>query len=85
MEAMAMSMPVVVTGVGGVPELVESGASGLLVPPGRPAELAEMIALVAREPALAARLGESARRKVESSYDVGLSADALAYHILKVD
>ncbi len=84
MEAMAMRMPVVVTGVGGVPELVDSGVSGLLVPPERPDELAEKIAAVARDPRLAVRLGESARRKVESSYDVGLSADALAYQILKV-
>lgn len=83
MEAMAMRLPVVVTGVGGVPELVESGVSGLLVQPGRPSALAEAIALVASDPALAVRLGESARRKVASSYDVGFSADALAYQILK--
>jgi len=56
----------------------------LLVAPERPEALAEKIAAVARDPALAVRLGEGARRKVESSYDVGLSADALAYQILKV-
>ncbi len=83
MEAMAMRVPVVVTGVGGVPELVDSGATGLLVPPERPDELAEKIAAVAHNPRLAVRLGESARRKVESSYDVGLSAAALAHQILK--
>ena len=34
MEAMAAGLPVIATGVGGVPELVESGAQGLLVPAG---------------------------------------------------
>lgn len=84
MEAMAMRLPVVVTAVGGVPELVSGGDEGLLVPPARPEELAEKLAVVAGDPALAVRLGEGARRKVESSYAGGASADALAYQILKV-
>jgi glycosyltransferase involved in cell wall biosynthesis len=40
MEALALGLPVVATAVGGVPEVVEHGREGLLVPAGRPDELA---------------------------------------------
>ncbi len=82
MEAMAMRAPVIVTGVGGVPELVDDGVNGLLVQPERPTELADKIEVVARDPALARRLGEAGRRKVESGFDSGRSADVLARHLL---
>ncbi len=82
MEAMAMRTPVVVTGVGGVPELVDDGVNGLLVQPERPAELADRIEVVARDPALARRLGEEGRRKVEAEFDSGRSAEVLARNIL---
>src|SRR5207244_5147956 len=61
MEAMAMDLPVVVTGAGGVPELVHDGVDGLLVPPRDPARLAERIADVLRAPELARRLSAAAR------------------------
>jgi glycosyltransferase involved in cell wall biosynthesis len=82
MEAMAMRTPVVVTGAGGVPELVDDGVDGLLVRPERPLELADRIETVARDPALARRLGDAGRRKVESEFDSGRSAEILAQHIL---
>lgn len=82
MEAMAMSMPVVVTGAGGVPELVEGGVDGVLVPPERPAEMAAAIEAVARDPARARRLGEAARRKVQAEFDSGRSAEVLARHLV---
>jgi colanic acid/amylovoran biosynthesis glycosyltransferase len=46
MEAMAMGVPVVATRITGVPELVDEGRSGLLVPPGRPDALADSLARV---------------------------------------
>jgi len=78
MEAMAMRVPAVVTGVDGIPELVDDGTNGLLVRPHRPSELAEKLEAVARDPALSRQLGESARAKVESAFGIGRSADALA-------
>ena len=54
MEAMAARLPVVATAVGGVPELVEDGVTGLLVPPGDAEAL---------ERALAALVGDAARRR----------------------
>ncbi len=74
MEAMSMELPVVVTNAGGVPELVTDGSEGLLVPPGAPAPLAEAIALIARDPSLALRLGAQGRVTVASRFHSGVSA-----------
>jgi glycosyltransferase involved in cell wall biosynthesis len=77
MEAMAMRVPVVVTGVGGVPELVDDGVDGLLVPARAPERMADSLLKLLRDPGLAARLSESGRRKIETSFHSGVSADVL--------
>ena len=74
MEAMAMGLPVVATRVMGVPELVEEGVTGRLVPPGRADLLAEAIRALARDPAERVRLGERGREKVAAEFDVHGSA-----------
>jgi glycosyltransferase involved in cell wall biosynthesis len=78
MEAMAMSLPVVVTGAGGVKELVDDGQDGLLVEPRAPASLAAALERVASDPELAVRLGRAARSKIERSFHSGVGAGALA-------
>jgi glycosyltransferase involved in cell wall biosynthesis len=50
---MAAGVPVVATRVGGNPEIVEDGVSGLLVPPKDPATLADAMITLLRNPALA--------------------------------
>src|SRR5207245_8261363 len=50
MEAAACGVPAVATAVGGVPELVEDGVTGLLVPPGNAAALAEDMEVLLRGP-----------------------------------
>src|SRR5262249_49175743 len=55
-EALFASVPVVATAVGGVPEIVETGRSGLLVAPGDAQALAEAAAALARDEHLRARL-----------------------------
>jgi glycosyltransferase involved in cell wall biosynthesis len=67
-EAMAAGRPVVATAVGGVPEVVQDGVSGLLVPPRDPAALAAAIAGLLAEPARAAALGRAARAAVYPRY-----------------
>ena len=77
MEAMAMEMPVVATAVMGVPELVEHGTSGLLVPPGRADAVADALAALAADSARRAALGRAGRSKVLAEFDLNTSAQAL--------
>lgn len=77
MEAMALEMPLVSTDAGGVPELVCGGRHGLLVPPGDADALAEAVAEIAQDAALAAGLGRAARARVEAEFHSGRSAEAI--------
>jgi glycosyltransferase involved in cell wall biosynthesis len=65
LEAMASALPIVATRVGGIPELIEDGATGLLVEPRRPDQLATALARLAVDRGLGARLGMAARDRVE--------------------
>jgi glycosyltransferase involved in cell wall biosynthesis len=62
-EAMAAGLPVVATAVGGVPEVVKDGRTGLLAPAGDDARLAEQIVRLASDPALRAEMGEAGRAR----------------------
>lgn len=64
-EAMATGLPCVATSVGGIPEIVDDGRNGLLVPPGDPLALQAALEKVMADPDLAARCGEEARRSAE--------------------
>ena len=64
LEAMALGKPVVATDVGGSPEVVEHGLTGLLVPPQAPNALADAIAFLLDRPDAAARMGERGRARV---------------------
>lgn len=68
-EALAAARPVVSTAVGGVPEVVLHGETGLTVPPSDPAALAEGMLTLLRDRDLAARLGQAGRRHVYPRYD----------------
>jgi glycosyltransferase involved in cell wall biosynthesis len=54
---------VVATAVGGIAEGVSDGVEGLLVPPGRPTDLADAVARVVADPSLRARFAEVAARR----------------------
>ncbi|HXF92291.1 MAG TPA: glycosyltransferase [Nitrospiraceae bacterium] len=69
-EAMAMAKPVVATDGGGVPEIVRHGETGLLVPPGRPAHLAQAILILLNDPAYAVTLGMAGRERVEREFSL---------------
>jgi glycosyltransferase involved in cell wall biosynthesis len=69
LEAMAMRVPVVASNVGGIPEAVEHGRSGLLVPPGDRDALAAALTRVLDDPSLASRLGNGGRNRVLNDFD----------------
>jgi glycosyltransferase involved in cell wall biosynthesis len=67
-EAMAVGLPVVATSVGGVPELIVEGESGLLVAPNDPPALAEAILTLARDPELRRRMSEKNKAVVRERF-----------------
>jgi glycosyltransferase involved in cell wall biosynthesis len=68
-ESMVMGVPVVTTGVSAIPELVESGKTGLLVPPGRPEALAEAMFRMLTDAGLRQRVVPAARERVLRDFD----------------
>jgi glycosyltransferase involved in cell wall biosynthesis len=70
LEAMASSLPVVATRVGGVPEVVADGETGLLVPPGDARALGAALARLAGNPELRRRLGAAGRLRAEREFSL---------------
>lgn len=70
LEAMAAGLPIVATRVGGTPEIVEEGQTGLLVPPSDPAAMAQAIRTYVDIPALLLAHGQAGRRRVEQSFSM---------------
>ena len=66
--AMASSLPVVATQVGGIPELVVDGETGLLVPANDARQLAAALGQVLESQSLRRRLGQAGRRRVEQEF-----------------
>ncbi len=73
-EAMASERPVVATRVGGIPEVVEDGVTGWLVPPGSPADLADRALRLLSNAELRASMGRAGRLRAERCF--GLEAHA---------
>ena len=65
LEAMGAGLPVIATAVDGTPEVVVHGETGLLVPPERPADLAEAVNRLLSDRALAARMGQAGRARAD--------------------
>jgi len=80
LDAMGCGLPCVGTRVEAVPEIVDDGATGLLVPPGDDAALAEAIGTLLADPARARAMGAAGRRRVEERFlwsHVGWRLDGL--------
>jgi glycosyltransferase involved in cell wall biosynthesis len=75
-EAMLSARSVVATPVGGIPEIVEDGASGFLVPTGDTPALAARLRTLALDPALAARMGEAGARFAQTHLTWAINARA---------
>ena len=78
LDAMACRLPVVATKVGGIPEVVTNGETGLLVPPRSPSALARAILRLYYNKALASRLGQKGHEVVHQKYSAEAMADKSA-------
>ena len=77
LQAQAMGRAVVGTTIGGIPEVVEDGVTGLLVPPRDPTALANKILLLLNDSTLRRRLGRAARESIEKNYTIDAMGDRL--------
>jgi colanic acid/amylovoran biosynthesis glycosyltransferase len=77
MEAAACGIPAVATAVGGVPELIQDGVTGLLVPPGDSRALADGIERLLTDPLTAGRMGRAARDRAQQQFTIERQVDRL--------
>lgn len=83
-EAMAMGMPVISTLHGGIPELVEDGKSGFLVPERDADAIAQKLNYLIEHPEIWAEMGKAGRSRVEEKYDMNKLNDELVEIYQKV-
>jgi glycosyltransferase involved in cell wall biosynthesis len=84
MEGMAAGLASVATQVGGVPEIVEMGTTGLLVEPGEPHRQAQAVAELMRDPARRSAMGAAAKLRVQQRFSLEDSVhrmDALLHRL----
>jgi glycosyltransferase involved in cell wall biosynthesis len=78
LEAMADGLPIVASSVGGVPEVVFSGQTGMLVPAGDPRALAEAVRTLLKNADLRQKLGAAAARTIRECFSAQRMADQIA-------
>jgi glycosyltransferase involved in cell wall biosynthesis len=69
LEALAMARAVAASRVGGIPEIIEDGKTGFFINPENPADVAEKVIRLLKNPDLRRRVGDQGRRFVEAHYD----------------
>jgi len=78
MEAMSVARPIVATDVGGAPEMIRHGVSGLLVPPKVVEPLAQAMQRMLDDPAGASEMGRAARHTVEARFSIEVMVSRVA-------
>jgi len=81
LEAMATALPVVATRITAIPEIVEDGRTGMLVPPGDPVAMAAAIRDLARDGRKRRLLGEAAMAEVRKTYTIGDASRSYAVEL----
>jgi glycosyltransferase involved in cell wall biosynthesis len=84
LQAMAMAKPMVATRVGGIPDIIEDGVNGLLIPPEDPERLAEAVIRILDDKAYAARMGQQARGLIAGRYTAAQMAEKVYEIYLEV-
>jgi glycosyltransferase involved in cell wall biosynthesis len=75
LQASAAAVPIVTSRAGGLPEAVEDGVSGLLIPPGDVAALTQALRRLLNEPALRRELGAAGRARILSQFSIDAMVD----------
>jgi glycosyltransferase involved in cell wall biosynthesis len=75
MEGMAAALPVVATTVGALEDMIDDGKTGCLIEPGNADALAQRLDMLLRDAALCRRIGHSARRHAQTTWDADLVAE----------
>lgn len=83
MEAMAHGLPVIASRLSGIPELIEDGVTGRLVPPGDPAAISAALQAIAADWPAAAAMGARARERLAAEYVVEHNARTLCDQIIR--
>jgi glycosyltransferase involved in cell wall biosynthesis len=78
MEAQSQCLACVATNVSGIPDLIENGVTGVLVPPGDPAALASTLGALIGDPVRRTMLGSAGERRVRSKFAMTAGIDTLA-------
>ena len=69
-EAMAMEVPVIATNIGGIPEVIDDGKTGIIIPPGNVDALCEAIKLLIQNPAIRFQMGKNGRVRVLEKFTI---------------
>jgi glycosyltransferase involved in cell wall biosynthesis len=77
LEALALRKPVVATAVGGVPEIIQDGVTGYLVPPANPRQLAEKILFALDNPSLLAKATANGYRLLQEKFSLEAQTEKL--------
>jgi len=81
LEAMASGLPVIASDVGGIPEIIQTGINGILIPPGDSLAIQESIDMLATDKILRNDLGANARKCVDSTFNwKNTAAKTLSYY-----
>jgi len=78
MEAQSQGLACIATNLSGIPELIEDGRTGILVPPGDGAALTQALAVLIADPARRRALGAAGAARVRADFDMEAGIDALA-------
>lgn len=78
MEALATELPVIATTISGIPELIDHGRSGLLVPERNARALSNALLLLATNPAIGRQFGRAGRAKVRAAFDLRQNTQLLS-------
>jgi glycosyltransferase involved in cell wall biosynthesis len=83
LEAMAMGLPVLITKVGGIDEIVMDGETGFIVPTNSDEGFVDRLRVLVRDPELRTRLGRNGRRVAESRFDLERMAETVVRFLVK--